>query len=139
MFFLPSLDNLRAGDDRRSGLQSGRLGSGKLLPHFLTHPGASQAIVHTVTAATLPNVDNRFYLSKWYCTVGNLEKLFIEVELEEVASRHLLNVDRIFGFNYFFLLVLFAVVNFYAKTFEFEKYNQILFKTECGKKSNISF
>lgn len=34
---LPSMDYLWAGDDRSAGLQSGWLGSGKLLPRFLTH------------------------------------------------------------------------------------------------------
>lgn len=44
------MDYLWAGDDRSTGLQSGWLGSGTFSPLFLTHPKASKAIAHSLTA-----------------------------------------------------------------------------------------
>lgn len=81
---LPSMDYLWAGDDRSAGLQSRWLGSGKFLPLFLTHPRASKAIAHSLTA--IPTLQHPlcqmwksdFYLAKWYYSVCTLEKQFAE-------------------------------------------------------------
>lgn len=79
---LPSMDYLWAGDDCSTGLQSGWLGSGKFLPHFLTHPRGSKAIVHSLTAISILQhplcqmwkCDS--YLAKWYYSVCTLLKQF---------------------------------------------------------------
>lgn len=90
---LPSMDYLWAGDDCSAGLQSGWLGSGKVLPLFLTRPRASKAIVHSLTAIPtlqhppLPNVKIWFLFGQIVLLCLYFGKTICwELELEGVAN-----------------------------------------------------
>ena len=90
---LPSMDYLWAGDDRSAGLQSGWLGSGKFLLHFLTHPGASKAkctLSHSYSyfaAPVLPNVKIWFSFGQMVLLCLYFGKTICwELELEVVAN-----------------------------------------------------